>query len=67
MKGVVRPEKILDPDYYIEFLLKKVDKKSFEQVYGIEGWTDTEDFLKKLAIRYGRLMKQNEPDIKSIS
>lgn len=25
LKGVVRPEKLTDPDYYINFLLEKID------------------------------------------
>lgn len=38
-----------------------------QEIYRIEDWEDTNDFLKKAAIRFGRLLKKNEPDIMSIS
>jgi nuclear GTP-binding protein len=31
--------------------------------YGVKSWEDTEDFLKQLAIKKGKLKKGGEPDI----
>jgi len=45
LKGVVRPEKIPDPEIYIDAILKKAEKKHITDVYGIVDWKDTEDFL----------------------
>lgn len=67
LKGVVRPEKIMDPDYYIEYMLERCKKEDVKKVYGIDDWDSVDDFLKKVAVKFGRLLKQNEPDIQNIS
>lgn len=53
----MRAEKLKDPDYYIGFMLEKANKNEIKKIYGIEDWKDTEDFLKKTAIKFGRLLK----------
>lgn len=63
LKGVVRSEKLKDPDYYINFLIEKTDKKKLEEIYGIPSFKDSEEFLKHIALKNGRLLKEGEPDI----
>jgi len=65
LKGVVRAERLEDADYYVEFLIKEVEKKTLMTTYGIDEFEDAYDFLKKVAFKFGRLLKHNEPDIKS--
>lgn len=67
LKGVVWPERLVDADFYIEDIIKRVPKKVLCEIYKIDDFEDGSDFLKKVAIRYGRVLKQNEPDIMSIS
>jgi nuclear GTP-binding protein len=45
LKGVVRSEKIPDPENYIDAILEKTQKKHITDVYGIHEWEDYEDFL----------------------
>ena len=49
----------MEPDVYINEMLKKVDKKIWVSVYGISDWKDCKDFLEKMARRFGRLKKGN--------
>lgn len=35
LKGVVRPEKIPDPEIYIQAILDKVEKKHIIDIYGV--------------------------------
>ena len=62
LKGVVRSEKIQDPSYYVNEILRKVDAKVIKKLYGIIAWSDTDDFLEKVARRMGKLKKGNQPD-----
>ena len=32
-------------------------------MYGVNEWTDADDFLKKLAAKMGKLKKGGEPDV----
>ena len=63
LKGVVRAERLMDPEYYIAGLLSRVDSQSIRGIYKIDSWDDHEDFLTQLARRYGRLLKGGEPDM----
>lgn len=67
MKGVVRAERLQHPDEYIPALLKKVKPEHIKGTYGVSEWKTTEDFLAKLAMKRGRMLKGGEPDIRSIS
>lgn len=58
---------MIDPDFFIEALLQKVSKKVLQFVYKIEDWESTEEFIKKVAVRLGRVKKMNEPDVHSVS
>lgn len=39
--------------------------KTFKKLYGVQEWTDAEDFLQKLAARKGKLKKGGEPDVET--
>lgn len=62
LKGVVRAERLLDPEYYINGLLSRADTDSIRGIYKIDSWNDHEDFLEQLARKYGKLLKGGEPD-----
>jgi nuclear GTP-binding protein len=62
LKGVVRAERLLDPEYYIEGVLARADSQSIRGIYKIDSWDDYEDFLQQLAKKYGKLLKGGEPD-----
>jgi len=64
LKGVVRAERLIDPDFYIPELLNRVEKDQIQSVYGIQDWTDADDFLDQMARKTGRLLKGGDPDIK---
>lgn len=57
LKGVVRVEYIKDPYVYIDELLKRVEPKYIQRTYGIVSWEDGENFLEKMAVKFGRLLK----------
>lgn len=58
LKGVVRAEKLIEPDLFVEHLIKKVEKKVMNSVYGLDDdWESGEDFLNKLATSMGRLLR----------
>uniref|UniRef100_A0A1B6IAU4 Nucleolar GTP-binding protein 2 n=1 Tax=Homalodisca liturata TaxID=320908 RepID=A0A1B6IAU4_9HEMI len=63
LKGVVRIELCPDPEQYIDAVLDKVQRKYIARSYGIPDWTDGEDFLTKLAIKTGKLLKGGEPNL----
>ena len=66
LKGVVRAERLLDPEYYIKGLLERADSSSIRGIYKIDSWDDHEDFLDQLAKKTGKLLKGGEPN-RSIS
>lgn len=67
LKGVVRIENIKDPEDYIPEVLKRVKTEFLERTYKIKDWTNAEDFLVKLAIRYGKLLKGGEPNVGQVA
>lgn len=67
LKGVVRIENIKDPEDYIPEVLKRVKTEFLERTYKIKDWKDAEDFLVKLAIRYGKLLKGGEPNVGQVA
>jgi nuclear GTP-binding protein len=62
LKGVVRAERLIDPEYYIAGVLARADVENMRGIYKIDAWADHEDFLDQLARKYGRLLKGGEPD-----
>lgn len=45
LKGVVRAEKIPDPDSYIQAILDRVQPKHIQDMFGVNSWTNSEDFI----------------------
>lgn len=41
---MVRSERLMDPDYYIQAILDKAKRVDIENKYKVKGWTDAEDF-----------------------
>jgi len=65
LKGVVRAERLQDPTEFVPEILARVKREYIQRQYLISDWTDSFDFLTKLALRNGRLLKAGEPDVKS--
>lgn len=63
LKGVVRVEALDAPEEYIPALLAKVEVIHVSRTYDLWGWTSSEDFLTRLALKAGRLLKGGEPDL----
>lgn len=63
LRGIVRTELLPDPEFYIPAVLEKVKREYIVRTYGITDWTDSEDFLTKLAKKTGKLLRGGEPDI----
>ena len=66
LKGVVRSERIPDPESYIQPILEKVDKKHITDIFGVHTWTDAEDFITQVAERTGKLKKGGEADVNNV-
>ena len=60
LKGVVRAEKLEDPEEYIDEVLKRAKPEALEKLYNVRGWIDAEDFMKLLAQKFGKLKKGGE-------
>ncbi|CAI4225741.1 unnamed protein product [Auanema sp. JU1783] len=67
LKGVVRVENVRDPENHIQGVLDRVKVEHLKKTYTISDFTDWEDFLTKIAMRSGRLLKGGEPDINSVA
>jgi len=67
LKGVVRAEKLDTPSDFIAAVLDRVKPEYITRQYQVDNWTDSIDFLNKVALRSGKLLKGGEPDIHSIS
>lgn len=64
IKGVVRAERLADPEMVIPEVLSRVKKEYLQKTYNIEDWEDWEDFLEKVAQKFGKLLKGGEGDTK---
>jgi|GEM_PF-161871 len=67
IKGVVRAEKLDNPDDYIPEVLNRIKPEVVARTYGIAKWTDATDFLAQLAVKRGRMLKGGEPDFRSVA
>ena len=67
LKGVVRAERIKDPDFFIGPILEKISPQVIEQIYKIEKFKDAEDFLVKLAMKTGKMKRKAEPDVETVA
>ena len=63
LKGVVRVELVENPEDYIPTVLERVKKEYMLKTYKVDDWDSAEEFLGKLAMRMGKLLKGREPDI----
>uniref|UniRef100_A0A0R3RTU2 Nucleolar GTP-binding protein 2 n=1 Tax=Elaeophora elaphi TaxID=1147741 RepID=A0A0R3RTU2_9BILA len=62
LKGVVRVENVKDPINHVQGVLDRVREQYLLKTYSIDPWNDTCDFLTKICIKAGRLLKGGEPD-----
>ncbi|ETW09037.1 hypothetical protein H310_01505 [Aphanomyces invadans] len=67
LKGVVRAEKLPQPAEFILPILERVKKEHVVKVYGIEDWTDENQFLDQLAIKSGKLLPKGEADHNNVA
>ncbi|KAK8813193.1 hypothetical protein WA158_002785 [Blastocystis sp. Blastoise] len=67
LKGVVRAERLEEPDLIIPAILDRVKKEYLQKTYNIEDWKDPEDFLAKFAFKNGKMLKGGEPDKRQAS
>ena len=67
MKGVVRAERLIDPDYFIGELIKRAGDETIISIYGVPSWVDADDFLDQLGKKSGKLLKGGEPDRKTVA
>ena len=65
LKNVVRAEKIEEPMIFVQGILDRVHPEIMKKIYKINSWTDTEDFVKQCANKYGKLVKGGDPDYKA--
>lgn len=67
LKGVVRVENVKDPENHIQGVLDRCKPEHLRRQYGIPEFSGVDDFLTKIAIKQGRLLKGGDPDIVAIS
>ncbi|XP_069478752.1 nucleolar GTP-binding protein 2 [Ambystoma mexicanum] len=67
LKGVVQVEKIKCPEDHIGAVLERAKPEYVSKTYRIDSWQSPEDFLEKLAMRMGKLLKGGEPDLPTVS
>ncbi|XP_039100387.1 nucleolar GTP-binding protein 2 [Hyaena hyaena] len=66
LKGVVQVEKIKTPEDHIGAVLERAKPEYICKTYKIDSWENAEDFLEKLALRTGKLLKGGEPDLQTV-
>jgi len=73
LKGVVRVENVTDPENHIQGVLDRVRPEHLRRHYGMDKpgvdntWVDVEDFLSKIALMSGRLLKGGDPDLSTVA
>lgn len=67
LKGVVRAEKLHNPQDFILPILERVQKKYLQRHFGINEWEDAQDFLTKLAVKMGKLIKGGDPNLNNVA
>lgn len=66
LRGVVRPERILDPSAYIDEVLSRVKRPYLLKRYKLPldtDWEGADEFLTILANKMGKLRKGGDPDL----
>ena len=67
IKGVVRAEKLSEPEMVIPEVLSRVKPEYLQRTYNIGEWKDWDDFLDKVAKKHGKLWKGGEGDARQAS
>lgn len=67
LKGVVRIEAVPSPEDHIGAILERVKPEYIGRTYEVWRWDDPIDFLTKLALRSGKLLRGGEPDISTMA
>lgn len=67
LRGVVRVEKVENPEQYIDALMARVKKRHLEKTYELVGWETSTEFLELLARKGGRLHRGGEPDLDGVA
>lgn len=62
LKGIVRAERLENPQDFVGAILSRVKTEHIQKKYGIQEWADAYDFLHRLALLKGKLRKGGEPD-----
>lgn len=66
LKGVVRAERIPDPENYIQAIIDRTERKHLVDCFGINEWTDHEDFIEQVAKNTGKLIRGGEADYNNV-
>ncbi|POR32845.1 Nucleolar GTP-binding protein 2 [Tolypocladium paradoxum] len=67
LRGVVRVEKVEQPEQYIEAVLSRVKRHHMEKTYDLKGWNNATELLELLARKSGRLLRGGEPDLDGVA
>lgn len=66
LKGVVRSERLDNPEEFVDAILRNVKREYIAAQYGVPikgkgSWENSQDLLEKIAIKNGRLLKGGKP------
>ncbi|GAW25443.1 putative GTP-binding protein [Rosellinia necatrix] len=67
LRGVVRIEKVENPEQYMGPMMEKVQKRHLERTYDIRSWNTPHEFLEMLGRKGGRLLKAGEVDLDGVA
>ncbi|KAI0427052.1 nucleolar GTP-binding protein 2 [Xylaria sp. FL1042] len=67
LRGVVRIEKVDNPEQYIAPMIAKVKRSHLERTYEVSNWKDHHEFLEMLGRKGGRLLRQGEVDLDGVA
>lgn len=67
LRGVVRIEKVENPEQYILPMMEKVKRHHLERTYEISNWNNHHEFLEILGRKGGRLLKAGEVDLDGVA
>lgn len=67
LKGVVRVENVRNPEDHIPGILERVKPEYLSRTYEISSWTDSTDFLSKVAQATGKLLRGGDPDLGTVA
>lgn len=67
LRNSIKIELLEDPVQPVSFILDKVPKEQLMELYGINTFSDADDFLTQLAQKRGKLHKGGEADIEAMA